>query len=74
MQRIKEHPEEPFSISNNKLFCKGWREELSIKKSSMANHLKSAKHIKEKERLKNKEIQERHLAETLQRYNNEVHL
>ena len=40
----------------------------------MANHLKSAKHIKGKERLKNKEIRETDLAETLQRYNNEVHL
>ena len=44
------------------------------KSSSLANYLKSAKHIKGKERLKNKGIRERDLAEILQRYNNEVHL
>ena len=40
----------------------------------MTNHLKSSKHIKGKEKLKKKEVQEKDLAETLQRYNNEVHL
>ena len=74
IQRVKEYPDELFSISNNKLFCKGCREELCVKKSSVANHLKSSKHIKGKERLKNKEVREKDLADTLQRYNNEVHL
>ena len=74
IQRVKEYPNEPFSISNNKLFCKGCREELCVKKSSVSNHLKSSKHIKGKEKLRKKEIREKDLTETLQRYNNEVHL
>ena len=65
MQQIKEYLEKQFSVSNNKLFCKDCREELSVKKSSVVNHLKSSKHIKGKERLKNKEIREKDLAEML---------
>lgn len=64
MQQIKEYLEKQFSVSN-KLFCEDCREELSVKKSSVVNHLKSAKHIKGKERLKNKEIREKDLAEML---------
>ena len=38
IQRVKEYPDEPFSISNNKLFCKGCRE-LCVKKRSVTNRL-----------------------------------
>ena len=46
MQCIKEYPNEPFVVSNSKLFCNGCREELCIKKSSVKNHMASAKHKK----------------------------
>lgn len=45
-QRIKEYPNEPFVVSNSKLFCNGCHEELCIKKSSVENHIASAKHKK----------------------------
>ena len=34
LQRVKEYPNEPFIVSNSKLFCHGCREELCLKKSS----------------------------------------
>ena len=54
-QRVREYPNEPFSVSNKKLFCKACREELSIKKSSVENHIKLSKHVKGKERMSKKE-------------------
>lgn len=61
-------------MSNKKLFCKACREELSVKKSSVENHMKSSKHVKGKERMSKKEAQEKDLAESLQKYNDDVHL
>jgi len=52
---VKEYPNEPLSVSNKKLFCKACREELSVKKSSVDNRIKSSKLVKGKERMKNKE-------------------
>ena len=72
-QRMKEYQNQPFTVSNCALFCKGCREELSIKKSSIENHLKSQKHRTGKEKLKQREIQETGIAESLARYNSEVH-
>jgi len=73
-RRIKEYPNEQFSVSNKKLFCKACREELSLKKSSVENHIKSSKHVKGKQRLSKKEAREKDLAESLRSYNEEVHL
>ena len=39
-RRVKEYPNEQLSVSNKKLFCKACREELSLKKSSVENHIK----------------------------------
>jgi len=74
VKRVKEYPNEPLSVSNKKLFCKACREELSIKKISANNHIKSSKHMKGKEKMKNKEDKEKNLAESLQKYNDDVHL
>ena len=43
-QRLKKYPNEQLDISAGKLFCKACREELSLKCSSIVNHIKSAKH------------------------------
>ena len=42
--RLKKFPDEQLSVSAGKLFCKACREELSLKSSSLSNHLKSQKH------------------------------
>ena len=42
--RVKKYLNEYLSVSHGKLFCTACREELSLKSSSLANHLKSQKH------------------------------
>lgn len=44
LQRIREFPGEHLVVSNKKLFCKACREELSLKKTVIANHVQSGKH------------------------------
>ena len=73
-QHIKEYPNEPFVVSNSKLFCNGCREELCIKKSSVKNHIASAKHKKGIERLKKKTAKEKDIAKSLKLYNSVEHL
>ena len=70
---MKEYQNEPFTVSNCKLFCKGCREEISVKNSSIENHLKSLKHLNGKEKLRHRETQEADIAESLTKYNSEVH-
>jgi len=73
-QRVKEYPNEPFVVSNNKLFCNGCREELCIKKSSVKNHIASEKHKKGKARLQSKTAKEKDLAISLKQFNSVEHL
>ena len=58
-QRLKAYPEEPFVLSHGQLFCNSCREELSVKSSSLRNHVKSAKHQAGKQKLALKEARER---------------
>ena len=53
------------------MFCKACREELSLKSSSLSNHLKSQKHKDGKRRLQKKEAGERDIAKQLAVYNEE---
>ena len=62
MQRVKQYPGEQLDISAGKLFCKACREELSLKSSSVANHVKSAKHVDGKKRLASKQAHEQDIA------------
>ncbi len=58
-------------MSNGHLFCKACREQLSLKRSIITNHIKSTKHSKSRERLKFKHAREENIAESL---NSETHL
>ena len=69
--RLKKFPKEQLSVSAGKLFCKAYREELSLKSSSLSNHLKSQKHKDGKRRLQKKEAGERDIAKQLAVYNEE---
>ena len=71
---MKKYPNEQLDISAGKLFCKACREELSLKSSSVANHIKSAKHQEGKKRLAKKEMCERDIAKQLSDYNEQNHL
>ena len=68
-QQIKENPNQALVISNRLLFCSTCREELSLKSSSVKNHVESAKHQSKKKRLESREAQERDIAQALLKYN-----
>ena len=72
-QRVKEYPTEPFIVSSSKLFCQGCREELPLKKSSISYHIKSTKHSDGKKRLEQQKVKDKDIAESLRKYNEEVH-
>ena len=72
-QRVKEFATEPFTISNGHLFCSACREQLSLKRSILKNHVCSMKHRNSKERLSRKEAREGDIASSLRKYNEQVH-
>ena len=72
--RVKEFPNEQLSVSKGRLFCKACREELSLKSSSLMNHLKSQKHKDGKKRLDKKEASERDIVKELAVYNENTHM
>ena len=51
---MKKYPNESLVVSAGNLFCSACREEVSLKSSVVANHIKSAKHSASKERLQQK--------------------
>ena len=73
-QRVKEFSEEPFTVSNLRLFCSACREQISLKRSVIMNHIQCAKHKNGRERLKSKELREKRIAEMLVKHNEEQHL
>lgn len=68
--RVREYLDEALCVSASKLFCQACREELSLKKSVIINHLKSNKG---KEKLKAKQKRARDIAESLRKYTEEIH-
>ena len=60
-------------MSNKKLFCRGCREELALKKSVIEHHIQSQKHKRGKERIESKTKYEREISESLKRYDREFH-
>lgn len=73
-QRVQEYSSEPFTVSAGKLFCNGCREELSLKRSSINNHVKCSKHKERKEKLATRDKREKDIAKALQKHNEETHL
>ena len=67
--RVKQFPGECLEVKHGKLFCVACREELSLKKSTVQNHLYSGnKHQDAKDRLAKKEARERDIADSLVAY------
>ena len=58
MERVAELQDDYLSVEAGRLFCLCCREELGTKKSSIAAHVKSAKHQRAKERKSQKEDDE----------------
>ena len=74
VDRVRKYPNEQLNVSAGKLFCKACREELSLKSSSLSNHLKSQKNKDGKKRLENKEASERDIAKELAVYSKKTHI
>ena len=68
--RIKEFPDQHLSTNKGKLLC---REFLSLKKSVISFHVKSAKHQAGLERLVSKDKRDRNIADMLKKYDADVH-
>ena len=73
-KRVKDFPGECLNVSAGKLFCSACREELSLKRSTVTNHVRSQKHETSKKNLQKKEAREKDIADALKKHNEEVHL
>ncbi len=61
---VSEFPDELLTVSSvGKLFCKACREVLSVKKSTVDDHVKSTKHSESKKKVNEKESREIDIAE-----------
>ena len=72
-KRVSEFPNELLTVSAGKLFCKACRE-LSVKKSTIEDHVGCEKHIDSKQKFHQKEAREKDIAEALQVHNDSTHL
>ena len=72
-QRCLEFRDEPFTVSAGKLFCNSCREELSLKRSIIKNHVSSSKRKSSKVTRANKQINDRTIVESLKLYEADVH-
>ena len=71
--RVKEFPNEYLIVRNGKLFYSACREEISLKKSAITNHISSGeKHKKAKEALEKRQAREQNIAKVLKMYDQEV--
>lgn len=73
-KRVSEFPNELLTVSAGKLFCKCCRQILSVKKSTVDDHISCKKHIDSKHQFHNKEARERDIAEALEEHNDSTHL
>lgn len=71
--RVTEFPDECLSVTGKTLFCKACREELSLRRNIVANHIASKKHKSGKEKLAVKEARERDIAQCLKSHDAVVH-
>ena len=65
--RVNEYPDENFTVVSGNLFCRGCREQLKLKSSTIKNHIKSEKHCDGKKRLAINETVERDIASACER-------
>ena len=71
--RVREFPGENLCRNRGKLFCNACRDPISVKKSIIRQHIKSAKHESGKVCLAHKEKRERNTAEMLVDYDKATH-
>ena len=57
-----------------KTLCKACREELNLKRSTIQNHVHSAKHVDGKEKIAKREVREQDITVALKAHNASEHL
>ena len=62
-QRVREFPNEAFSVSTGKLFRNACREELGLKTTVIHPHIQSKRHTSGKECLKQRKVEDLDIAE-----------
>ena len=67
-QRVKEFPSEELSISLGRLFCNACRETISVKRSTVLNHVRSVKHGESKAKLNSRQAKDINLVSALKKY------
>ena len=73
-QRVNEFPDECLTVSRGgKLFCSACREELSLRKNIITNHISCKKHKTSKEKLSSTKARERDIIDSLNIYDAEHH-
>ena len=65
--------DEPFTVSAGKLFCSCCREELSLKRSVIKNHVASSKHKNSKVLRAKKQINDKTIVESLKLFEDDAH-
>ncbi len=71
--RVKEFPNEHLSVVSRKLFCQACREPVSVKKSVLQQHIRSAKHGSSKKLLVSRKAQDKTIADMLRKYDKNKH-
>ena len=71
--RVREFTDSSLCVSAGKLFCRAFREKLSVKKSVVKYHVVSMKRKSSKGRLNEKEKRDSDIVDALQRYSKQVH-
>ena len=67
-KRCLEFLDEPFEVSAGKLFCRSCREELSLKRSIIKNHIALLKHKTSKAARNKQQIADKSIVESLKAY------
>ena len=70
--RVKEFPNEEVTVNSVVRLFKACRETHSVKRSTLANHIKSAKHNECKKKLKTKQGKEIEISTALKKYDESV--
>ena len=72
--RVNDFPGECLTVSGKgKLFCSACREEISLRKNIITNHISCKKHNTSKEKLSSKEAREKDIASSLKNFDTEHH-
>ena len=72
-ERAREFSDEMVTVSCGKLFCSVCREELSLKRSIIKNHVRSVKHAQRKKQVVSNKSREREIMDALKVYEQEAH-